>query len=98
MQRLLGHKIDKIYFCPHREENNCSCRKPKAGMLLQAKSEFNLDIAASFILGDTDKDILAGQTVGCRTIFIKNKFHEHSLARCSPDFVVKSLPDVPPLI
>lgn len=74
--------IDAFYFCPHHpdkgfpEENplykiNCECRKPKTGMLLKAKSDFNLDLEFCFLIGDQTADIKAGKDSGCTTILVK---------------------------
>lgn len=58
--------IDAVYHCPHHPEisGECSCRKPKAGMLLQAKREFSLDLKNSIIIGDKERDIEAGYNAG----------------------------------
>lgn len=74
-----GAYIDAIYFCPHHpeqinlEENadlriDCECRKPKPGMFLTAAQDFNIDLKKSFMIGDTERDIIAGSVAGCRTI------------------------------
>lgn len=65
-----GGKIDKIYFCPHASEDNCTCRKPKPGMFLQAARELGIDLPSSYLIGDAATDIIAGQEVGCRTILV----------------------------
>ena len=62
--------IDKFYFCPHMPQENCNCRKPKTGMLMQAISEFNIEPTLSWMIGDNDSDIQAGLAVGCRTLRI----------------------------
>ena len=62
--------IDKFYFCPHMPQENCNCRKPKTGMLMQAMSEFNIEPTLSWMIGDNDSDIQAGLAVGCRTLRI----------------------------
>ena len=67
--------IDKFYFCPHTPEDNCNCRKPKIGMLMQAISEFNIEPTLSWMIGDNDSDIQAGFAVGCKTIKITNKIN-----------------------
>lgn len=72
----IGIHIDKTYYCPHHpSEGNiekyaidCDCRKPKPGMLLLARDEFHLDMAASLLIGDKESDILAGVSAGCRTL------------------------------
>jgi D-glycero-D-manno-heptose 1,7-bisphosphate phosphatase len=60
--RQKGIQITKVYFCPHHPEitGECSCRKPNPGMLMKAKSEFNLDLASSILIGDKESDIMAG--------------------------------------
>jgi len=63
-------KIKKIYFCPHRPDENCSCRKPKPGMLFQAQKEFNIDLTKSYVIGDSKSDIILGNIVGAKTILI----------------------------
>ena len=62
--------IDRFYFCPHMPQDNCNCRKPKTGMLIQAMSEFNIEPTLSRMIGDNDSDVEAGLTAGCRTIKI----------------------------
>ena len=60
-----GGRVDRVMFCPHRPEENCSCRKPKPGLLLRAAEEMGLDLAHSYLIGDAEADVLAGQAVGC---------------------------------
>ena len=63
--------IDKFYFCPHRPDENCDCRKPKPGLILQAINEFSIDVSKSWMVGDSITDIQAGEKAGCKTIFLK---------------------------
>ncbi len=65
-----GGRIDKVLFCPHRPEENCACRKPEPGMLLQASQELQIDLTRSFLVGDALTDLLAGQRVGCRNFLV----------------------------
>lgn len=65
-----GTKIDGFYFCPHRPDENCNCRKPKPGLLLKAAQELNIDLRSSWLIGNNDSDVQAGVTVGCRSIKI----------------------------
>jgi D-glycero-D-manno-heptose 1,7-bisphosphate phosphatase len=60
--RLEGIQITKVYFCPHHPDisGECSCRKPNPGMLMTAKSEYNLDLSSSILIGDKESDIRAG--------------------------------------
>lgn len=84
METLLGQEgafINKLYYCPHHPDKgfegeipelkiSCSCRKPKPGMLLQAAKDFNIDLAASWMIGDDQRDILTGKNAGCHTALI----------------------------
>ena len=74
IQRFLEEKnckIDKFYFCPHRPDENCNCRKPKPGLLLQAINDFSINASESWMIGDCLTDIQAGEKVGCKTILLK---------------------------
>ncbi|MBS4029276.1 MAG: D-glycero-beta-D-manno-heptose 1,7-bisphosphate 7-phosphatase [Ignavibacteriales bacterium] len=71
--------IDKIYYCPHIDEDNCDCRKPKPGMLKQAEQEFGIDLKKSFVVGDRFVDVDAGKNVGAKTILVKTGYGEESL-------------------
>lgn len=70
---LLVHDLKA---CFHTEKDNCLCRKPKPGMLLEAGSEWNTDFSQSFMIGDRESDVEAGQAAGCRTILISSVIEE----------------------
>ena len=84
METLLGAEgayLDAIYFCPHHPhkgyegeraeyKTDCSCRKPKPGLILQAANDFNIDLSKSFMVGDTENDVLCGKNAGCLTAAI----------------------------
>ena len=63
-----GARIDAIYYCPHEVLPPCTCRKPQPGLLLDAARKHELDMATSWMIGDSRKDIEAGRTAGCRTV------------------------------
>tara|TARA_B100000886_G_scaffold340480_1_gene310332 strand:- start:18621 stop:19148 length:528 start_codon:yes stop_codon:yes gene_type:complete len=65
--------IEYSFICPHGNDNECDCRKPKPGMLITASKKYNLDLNSSFMIGDRDKDIYAGINAGTKTIFLSNK-------------------------
>jgi D-glycero-D-manno-heptose 1,7-bisphosphate phosphatase len=67
--------IDRFYYCPHLPNENCDCRKPKSGLLIKAASDMDIDLQSSWMVGDNDTDIIAGENVGCKSIKIKNN-HE----------------------
>jgi D-glycero-D-manno-heptose 1,7-bisphosphate phosphatase len=63
-----GAMIDAIYYCPHENVPPCGCRKPEPGMLLEAARDLDIDMAASWIVGDSEQDVEAGHRAGCRTV------------------------------
>ncbi|TMD29753.1 MAG: HAD family hydrolase [Chloroflexi bacterium] len=73
----LGVQLDAIYFCPHHPDGaipelaiRCDCRKPQPGMLLRAAADLDLDLRASWFVGDILDDIEAGNRAGCSTILV----------------------------
>ena len=67
-----GGHIDHVLYCPHRPSEDCACRKPKPGMLLEAAHRLNLDLSRSFLVGDAITDLQAGRAVGCKTILVQS--------------------------
>lgn len=65
-----GAEIAGSYYCPHLIDDDCGCRKPKAGLLLRAAEELDLDLGASWMVGDSATDIQAGVAAGCRTAYL----------------------------
>lgn len=84
METLLGKEgayLDAVYYCPHHPHKGyegeipklkieCECRKPKPGMLLKAAIDFNIDLTRSWMIGDGENDIKAGNAAGCRTVLL----------------------------
>ncbi len=82
METLLGRKgayVDGIFICPHHPDKGfpgerpeykivCDCRKPKPGLLLQAAEQYNIDLSASWMIGDSANDMAAGKAAGCQTV------------------------------
>lgn len=106
-----GVILDKIYYCPHHSEGrisryrrNCSCRKPKPGMLRQAAKELKIRLDKSFVIGDSPRDLEAGKQVKCRTILVltgkgKSTLKEIKQKKYHPaDYVVPDLLKAVPLI
>ncbi len=71
--KKFGAKIDGIYYCPHGWDEDCICRKPKPGMLLQASREHFIDLRKAIFIGDDERDKKAGDAVDCKTILVKEK-------------------------
>lgn len=62
--------LDAIMVCYHTKDQNCDCRKPRPGLLMQAAAEMEIDLASSIMVGDRASDVQAGMRAGCRTAFI----------------------------
>jgi len=86
--------VDDFRICPHDDYHQCSCRKPKPGMLMKAALEWNIDLSSSFMIGDTWKDMEAGKAGGCKTILLSRFYNQD--VQC--DFSVKSLKEGADLI
>lgn len=97
METLLGLEgayLDGIYFCPHHPHKgyegeiselkiDCDCRKPKPGLLLKAAEDFNIDMSQSWMIGDGENDVKAGEAAGCKSILIdKDIFGKRCLFEC----------------
>jgi D-glycero-D-manno-heptose 1,7-bisphosphate phosphatase len=97
-----GAHVDGFYYCPHHPDVSglCSCRKPARGMLLRAARDHGVDLARSWLVGDSAGDIGAGRAAGCRTILVRTGYGsavERQLDETSagdrPDVIVDALPD-----
>lgn len=81
----LGGHIEKVYYCPHSKEGSCPCRKPRPGMLLQARDDLGLDLNDAIFIGDSISDIRAGYAAGVSSLLVltglgqeqlRDHFHE----------------------
>jgi len=88
--------LDAIRCCLHDSHDSCKCRKPRPGLLLQAAADFDLDLSASWMVGDRWRDIEAGRAAGCHTIFIDYGYKETQPEQV--DHRVGSLPEAVPII
>ena len=66
-----GGVIDAIYFCPHDSAPPCGCRKPAPGLLLRAAAEHEIDLRASWMIGDSASDMEAGRAAKCKTAYVR---------------------------
>ena len=66
-----GGRIDAVYYCPHRPEEGCTCRKPRPGLLRQAALELDLDLSRSYFIGDAISDVEAALAAGCMPLFVQ---------------------------
>ncbi len=65
-----GGRIDSLYYCPHRPDENCACRKPRPALLQRAAAQLDLDLVRSFLIGDAVSDVEAALNAGCRPILV----------------------------
>lgn len=68
--RSEGGRIDAVYYCPHRPEDACDCRKPRPGLFHQAANHLGLQLAGSYVIGDALGDVEAAQAVGATPILV----------------------------
>jgi D-glycero-D-manno-heptose 1,7-bisphosphate phosphatase len=92
-----GGRIEDVFFCPHRPEEGCECRKPKPGLVRKACERYGIDPAHSIMIGDSTRDILCGINAGCgMTILVRTgngPVAEEQLAQLNlcPDVVADDL-------
>ncbi len=60
-----GGCLRDIFICPHRPDEACACRKPKPGMIQQARERYDIELGTSIMVGDSARDILCGRNAGC---------------------------------
>ena len=89
-----GARIDGIYYCPHHPDENCSCRKPKPALILQAAADCDIDLKNSFVVGDLPKDVDLGKAAGCHTILISRPDADSDESSV-PDATVASISNIP---
>lgn len=105
METLLGKDgayIDDLYYCPHHPHKgyegeiealkiDCDCRKPKPGMLLRAAKDHHINLSDSWMIGDSENDILAGKAAGCKTAYIGKEDHGQDISGDSLLEIVKKV-------
>jgi len=79
--------VDGVSVCEHDNADNCACRKPRPGMLLDLARRHNLDLAASIMVGDQDRDITCGHAAGCATVLLARGYN----SGVGADYVVETL-------
>jgi rfaE bifunctional protein nucleotidyltransferase chain/domain len=82
-----GARIDAVYHCPHKPDDPCSCRKPEVGMALASVKDFDISLNDSWIVGDSEADVMMGRRANMKTI----KLGERMLSKIQPHYYVKNL-------
>ena len=80
--------LTAVYYCPHDSGPSCACRKPAPGMLFQAAREHRIELASSWMVGDSDIDMEAGKAAGCKTVRVLSN---GTLAEIAGDLTARSL-------
>jgi D-glycero-D-manno-heptose 1,7-bisphosphate phosphatase len=92
-----GGRITDIFYCPHIPEDRCSCRKPQPGLIFQAQKKWLIDLARSFMVGDSVKDIACARAAGCAKVLLVKTgngpaaYEELIKNRMAPDYFAKDL-------
>ena len=86
-----GINILDIFHCPHGPKSNCSCRKPKSGMLIEAQIKYNIDMENSWMIGDKERDILAASQAGIKNTILLNDSYRKIESNSTARFIINSL-------
>ncbi|MCC6444901.1 MAG: HAD-IIIA family hydrolase [Armatimonadetes bacterium] len=89
-----GGRIRHIYYCIHHPDAGCDCRKPRPGLLIQARSDFDVDLRESVVIGDSWRDLETARLVGCRTALVlsgKTAIEEIERWDICPDYIGSDL-------
>ena len=94
-----GARLDAVYCCPHDDEDNCICKKPKPGMILTAQKDFDLNLSTCYVVGDVGAfDMVLANLVNCKGVLVRTGLGESSLdeyrytwADIKPHFVAEDV-------
>jgi len=89
-----GGNIEKVYYCTHRKEQRCPCRKPEPGLLKKAARKYKFSLRRSFFIGDTIRDVLTAKAAGSKSILVltgKEKLKNKKIWESKPDHIFKDL-------
>ena len=84
--QAVGGNIDCIVFCPHEPKDNCSCRKPETGLLVEIEERIGSSLKNSFFIGDKESDLLCATRHGCTPLLVETGYGEKTLTskHCPP--------------
>lgn len=91
LNRRLSYLIDDFFFCPHKKEDGCECRKPKVGLIKKAMSKYKIDLELSWFIGDKSIDIETGKNAGLKTILVMTGHGRNEVVNADPDFVSEDI-------
>jgi D-glycero-D-manno-heptose 1,7-bisphosphate phosphatase len=87
-----------VFFCPHSNESNCECRKPKPGMLLSAKNKHNINMRESWMIGDSERDITAASLAGIKNTILVRSGHKIDEENSQAKFYLNSIHEIRNLV
>jgi D-glycero-D-manno-heptose 1,7-bisphosphate phosphatase len=82
--REQGGQIAGIFFCPHKPEDDCDCRKPRAGLFEEIAQRMNTSLGGVYAVGDSERDIVAATAGGASPVLVRTGKGERALATASP--------------
>jgi histidinol-phosphate phosphatase family protein len=85
--------LDQIYFCPHKTDDNCNCRKPRTGMIEQATKDFAIDLEKSWTIGDKAIDVELGFNAGTKTVLVLTGYGRKEIEKTErkPNLIAEDL-------
>lgn len=89
-----GGEIDGVYYCLHRNEDRCGCRKPQPGLILRACADFGVSPTECVLVGDAERDVKAARAAGCRSVLVLTghaSAEDIERFQSKPDFVADDL-------
>jgi D-glycero-D-manno-heptose 1,7-bisphosphate phosphatase len=101
--RKAGAHLDGVYFCPHRPDSGCDCRKPKPGMLTRARDEMGIDLDRAYMIGDRYTDVRTGHAAGTETVLVltgdgHRERTAHEQSEIQPDHIAETLAEAVDII
>lgn len=92
-----GTALSAAYYCPHKADEDCVCRKPKPGLLFKAAEDFNIDLRRSIFIGDSDIDMQAARAAGCASVLFGANNASQSMA-LTDILIARSVTDLFPMV
>jgi len=89
-----GIEVLDVFYCPHGPESDCSCRKPKPGMFIQADGKHHIDMSNSWMIGDKEADIQAANSAGISNTILVKSGHEINEESSKAKFILDSIKQV----
>jgi D-glycero-D-manno-heptose 1,7-bisphosphate phosphatase len=91
-------EIQDVFHCPHNSKSLCDCRKPKPGMLIEAKNKHNINMSESWMIGDSERDIVAASSAGIKNTILVRSGHKVDEEKSKAKFYLDSIKDISNLI